>query len=236
MPDRAERHDPWHHRRVRILVLEDDLDVQAAIDAELARAGFAVDVATTIGEADAAVAVNQYDCLVLDRMTPDGDSLQHLGRWRSEGVHAPALFLSALDQVEDRVAGFESGGDDYLGKPFAMAELVVRVRRLCRTSQHAIPSALTFDDIIVDTARRSVERGGVTLVLRNKELAILELLLRQPGVVVSKESLVEHCWGERTDPLSNTVEAHMSSLRRKLGDPAVIQTIRGVGYVIGAAA
>lgn len=219
---------------MRILVLEDDPDVREAVDAELGRAGFAVDLASTITDADMAISVNEYDCLVLDRMTPGGDSLDHLLRWRQNGVLAPALFLSALDQVSDRVDGFEAGGDDYLGKPFAMAELVVRVRRLCRTNQQQVTRpVLSYEDITLDTARRVTTRNGVTLVLRNKELAILELLMSEPGVVISKEDLVEHCWGERTDPLSNTVEAHISSLRRKLGEPVVITTVRGAGYRIG---
>ncbi len=217
---------------MRVLVLEDDLDVQVAIDDELRRGGFAVDIAGTIAEADMALGANEYDCLVLDRMAPDGDSLHHLERWRANGLTTPALFLSALDHVGDRVDGFEAGGDDYLGKPFAMVELVLRVRRLCRVTQQSAPPVLTYADITVDTARRVVARNGVTLALRNKELAILELLMTEPGVVVSKEVLVEHCWGERNDPLSNTVEAHISSLRRKLGDPAVISTVRGAGYVI----
>ncbi len=215
---------------MRVLVVEDDPDVRQAVVEELLDSGFAVDEAGTLVDAQVLVLANEYDCMVLDRTLPDGDSLDQLVLWRADSIATPALFLTAKDTVADRVAGFEVGGDDYLVKPFAMAELVVRVRRLCRQRAVVVPSILSLGDLELDSARREVRRSGVLLGLTGKEFALLELLLGQPGVVVSKEELVQHCWDERTDPLSNTVEVHIASLRRKLGEPGVIHTLRGAGY------
>lgn len=215
---------------MRVLVVEDDGDVREAVVEELLDEGFAADQASNLVGAQILVLANSYDCWVLDRSLPDGDSLEQLPLWRAEGLTTPALFLTARDTVADRVAGFEGGGDDYLVKPFAMAELVVRVRRLCRQHVTVVPSILEVGNLVLDSARREVRRGGVLLGLTAKEFGILEMLLAVVGVVVSKEELVEHCWDERTDPLSNTVEVHIASLRRKLGAPSLIHTVRGSGY------
>ncbi len=215
---------------MRVLVVEDDNDVRQAVVEEFLDNGFAVDDARTLVDAQVLVLANTYDCLVLDRSLPDGDGLDQLTRWRAESVLTPALFLTAKDAVDDRVAGFDAGGDDYLVKPFAMAELVVRVRRLCRQQGVVVPSILQLGDLELDSARREVRRAGILLGLTGKEFAVLEMLISQPEVIISKEELVQHCWDERTDPLSNTVEVHIASLRRKLGQPPLIQTVRGAGY------
>lgn len=217
---------------MRVLVLEDDNDVAKAVERALQQAGFGVDMVATIVDAEISLSANAYDALVLDRTVSDGDSLEHLRSWRLNGLKSAALFLTAHDQVSDRVAGFEEGGDDYLGKPFAMAELVVRLQRLCRQQSDTIPANQQIGDLAVDLARREVRRAGVLLSLTNKELAVLERLAARPGIIVTKEDLMEHCWDERTDPRSNTIEVHIASLRRKLGSPPLISTIRGVGYRI----
>lgn len=215
------------------MLLEDDAVVRDAVGDSLIDAGFAVDRAGTIVEAELLVVANAYDCFVLDRTVPGGDSLNTLREWRADGVVTPALFLTALDDVADRVAGFEVGGDDYLVKPFAIVELVARVRRLCR--QQVVPTAvvLMLGDLQVNTAKREVERGGISLSLTAKEFAVLERMLANVDAVVTKEELMEHCWDERTDPRSNTVEVHIASLRRKLGQPPLIHTVRGSGYRAG---
>ena len=194
--------------------------------------GFAVDVTAELAEAREALAVNAYDCLVLDRSVPGGDALRLVEELRVQGNAVPALFLTAKDAVADRVAGFEAGGNDYLVKPFAMAELVARVRNLCRIAAEAAPAIMHIGDLEFDQARAAVRRAGVLLPLTPKELCLLAQLARRPGTVVSRSELTESCWDELTDPLSNTVDVHVASLRRKLGSPPLISTVRGAGYLL----
>jgi DNA-binding response OmpR family regulator len=195
---------------VRVLVVEDDDDLLCAVVRRLRANGFAVDEAEDGAAADVAVWVNAYDCIVLDRRLPTGDGLELLIGWRRRGLTTPVLFLTALDRVLDRVDGFSAGGDDYLVKPFAMDELVARV----------------------DTARHEVHRGGVLLPLTVKERCVLELLAVRAGTVVTRSELIEHCWDEHLDPVSNVVDVHLSSLRRKLGDPPLVRTVRGSGFLL----
>ena len=217
---------------MRILVVEDDPDIRSSVEAGLAAAGFAVDVAEDLPIADVRLSVNTYDCLVLDRMIPGGDTLALLDRRRRDGDATPALFLTARDAVADRIDGFEAGGDDYLVKPFALDELVARVRALCRRRQTAVPTTVTIGDLEIDRARAEVRRAGVLLPLTAKEAAILEELVTHADVVVSRSHMIEHCWDEAHDPMSNVVDVHVSSLRRKLGDPSPIRTVRGQGLVL----
>ncbi len=215
---------------MRVLVVEDDDELRGALERRLRRSGFAVDVAEDLPAAEFSLDVNDYDCLVLDRAVPSGDTIDLVRRLRAAGVGVPALFLTAKDAVVQRVAGFEAGADDYLVKPFAMAELVARVRRLCRRAMSATPPILRVADVEIDQARAEVRRGGVLLPLTPKELAVLVELAAAGGQVVSRTHLIESCWDERTDPLSNTVDVHIASLRRKLGAPPLIHTVRGLGY------
>ncbi|WP_413752127.1 response regulator transcription factor [Streptomyces sp. R-74717] len=217
---------------MRILVLEDDPELGPAIAAGLREAGFAVDFAVDLADADFKLAVNSYDCLVADRMLPDGDALTLLAAQRKAGSMLPVLLLTALDAVSDRVAGFEHGADDYLVKPFASAELTARVRSLCRRGQPARLPVLRVGDVELDVPRRRVLRAGVLLTLTAKEFAVLEVLLLRAGEVVTRAELIERCWDEMSEPLSNVVDVLISQLRRRLGPPEVIATVRGIGYRI----
>lgn len=215
---------------MRVLVVEDEDELRGAVERRLRRSGFAVDVVADLPGAEVAVTVNRYDCLVLDRAVPGGDTIELVERLRRDGSSMPALFLTAKDSVTQRVEGFEAGGDDYLVKPFAMEELVVRVRRLARRAVTESPVLLRVADVEIDQARAEVRRGGVLLPLTAKELAVLVELAVAGGSVVSRSHLIETCWDEMTDPMSNTVDVHVASLRRKLGEPALIHTVRGLGY------
>jgi DNA-binding response OmpR family regulator len=220
---------------MRVLVVEDEDEMRGSISRRLRGEGFAVDEAGDVDEARRAIGVSEYDCLVLDRVLPGGDALDLLAELRNTGECTPALFLTSRDTVDDRVAGFEAGGDDYLVKPFAMEELTARVQSLCRRARSARPAVARIADLEIRSARREVRRDGVLLPLTSKEFAILELLVESLGAVVSRSRIIEHCWDEHTDPLSNVVEVHLASLRRKLGEPPLIRTVRGAGYLLDAA-
>ncbi|MFJ3791422.1 winged helix-turn-helix domain-containing protein [Kitasatospora sp. NPDC090091] len=215
---------------MRVLVLEDDPELGPVITRSLREAGFAVDFATDLADADFKLAVNTYDCLVADRSLPDGDALTLLAAQRKAGSTLPVLLLTALDAVSDRVAGFEHGADDYLVKPFAFAELNARVRTLCRRAQPARLPELRVGNLELDLPRRRVRRDGVLLTLTAKEFAVLEVLMLRAGEVVTRTDLIERCWDEQTEPLSNVVDVLIGQLRRKLGPPDLISTVRGVGY------
>ena len=217
---------------MRVLIVEDDPDIREAVEAELRVAGFAVDAVADLPDAEFSLDVNSYDCCVLDRGLPSGDAVDFLAGRRSDGDSVPVLFLTARSSVSDRVAGFTSGGDDYLVKPFAMAELVARVSALCRRSNDTAPAIVKVSDIVIDRAKAEVTRAGVLVPLTAKERAILTLLASKMGSVVPRTDLVEHCWDENFDPMSNTVDVHIASLRRKLGKPVPIRTVPKEGYVL----
>ena len=219
---------------MRVLVVEDDEDLREAVAAALRSAALAVDVAVDIAGADEALFTAAYDCVVFDRMLPDGDAMLYVGHRRRNGWAAPVLFLTARDSPADRVAGFQSGGDDYLVKPFGIAEMVARVVNLCRRAGHRRPPVLRSGDLEVDTARREVRRGGVLLTLTAKEFAVLEYLLTRHGDAVSRSDIEEHCWDAMAEPMSNVVDVVIAQLRRKLGAPPLIATVRGQGYRLGA--
>ena len=215
---------------MRVLVVEDDAQVRAAVAVALRSVGLAVDEAADWAHADLSLTVNAYDCLVLDRILADGDSAGQLYRRRQQGLRVPVLMLTALDDVRDRVDGFEAGADDYVSKPFFTTELVQRVRALCRRGGVTHPAILRVGEVEMDTARREVRRAGVLLILTPKEFAVLEMLMARDPAVVSRTDLIEHCWDELADPASNVVDVIVGQLRRKLGEPAVIATVRGAGY------
>ncbi|MFI9506546.1 response regulator transcription factor [Nocardia sp. NPDC052566] len=218
---------------MRVLVVEDDEGLGLEVAAGLRSAGFAVDLANHLADADFKTSVNTYDCLVVDRGLPDGDGLQLVAAKRQAGHSVPVLMLTARDGIADRVAGFEHGADDYLVKPFALPELTARVRALCRRREHPAPARLIFGDIDIDLPRRRVMRAGILRSLTPKEFAVLELLATRAGNVVSRTELIECCWDEMAEPASNVVDAVIAQLRRKLGAPPVIETVRGTGFMIG---
>ncbi|QUH03925.1 response regulator transcription factor [Saccharopolyspora erythraea] len=217
----------------RVLVVEDNEDLRVAVATELAAHGFRVDEAADLAQADAALADGVHDCVVFDRMLPDGDAADYVHRRSQQGWTVPVLFLTARDTVADRVAGFEHGGDDYLVKPFAVAEMTARVFALCRRSGKRRPTVLRHADLELDSARRQARRASVLLTLSDKEFAVLECLMARPEQVVTRTELIEHCWDTSTDPMSNVVDVVVRRLRAKLREPELIHTVRGVGYRLG---
>ncbi len=222
---------------VRILIVEDEVDLAAAIRRGLARRGHAIDIATSMAEAELALAASAHDLVVLDWNLPDGAGVD-LARGLKSGsvptlddVPPRILMLTARDTLDDRVAGLDAGADDYLVKPFAFAELEARVRALLRRD-HDLSPVLEHGDIQLDPARFEATRGGRDLGLTAKEFALLEYFLAHPDIVHSQEHLLEHVWDEMADPFTNTVRVTISNLRKKLGEPAVIDTIPGRGYVL----
>ncbi|MFC6022201.1 winged helix-turn-helix domain-containing protein [Plantactinospora solaniradicis] len=212
------------------MVVEDDADLRLAVTTELLGTGLRVDQAADIATADAALSAGRYDCVVFDRMLPDGDAIAYVHRRREQGWAVPVLFLTARDSLADRVAGFAHGGDDYLVKPFAVAEMAARVHALVRRAGSGRPSVLRHADLVVDCARREVRRAGVLLSLTAKEFAVLEYLVARPEQAVSRTELIEHCWDTSTDPMSNVVDVVVRRLRGKLREPELVHTVRGHGY------
>jgi DNA-binding response OmpR family regulator len=217
---------------MRVLVVEDHAKLALAIAAVLRREGMAVDVAFDGNEALAKTAVSRYDVIVLDRDLPGRHGDEVCQALVAGGGASGVLMLTASATIEDRVEGLSLGADDYLPKPFNIAELVARVRALARRSRPALPPVLVRGDLSVDAARRVATRGGQPLELSPKEFAVLELLLAAEGSVVSAEELLERVWDEAANPFTNTVKMTISRLRGKLGDPPVITTVAQAGYRI----
>jgi DNA-binding response OmpR family regulator len=215
---------------VKVLLLEDDVELGAAVVEGLRDEGFVVDHVGTLRDADLQRAVSHYDCLVLDRTVPDGDAIGLVDALRRDGDTTPTLLLTARDRVSDRVAGFEHGADDYLVKPFAFAELIARIRALGRRAVDLAPPVLRVGDLELDTARHEVRRGGLPVTLTAKEFTVLEVLLNAAGRVVGRTELLERGWDEMSAPGSNVVDVLVGQLRRRLGSPDPIETVRGVGY------
>ncbi|WP_222315688.1 response regulator transcription factor [Streptomyces cavourensis] len=213
-----------------MLLVEDDADLRFGVAAALRAAGLAVDEAVDLPQADEALFTTAYDCVVFDRMLPSGDAAAYVEKLRRTGRAVPVLFLTARDTVADRVEGFARGGDDYLVKPFAVPELVARVRSLCRRAPAVAPPVLRVGDVEIDPARRQVRRAGVLLTLTRREFAVLEVLATRADRAVGRAELIESCWDEMAEPQSNVLEVLVSQLRRKLGAPPLLHTVRGVGY------
>jgi two-component system response regulator VanR len=215
---------------VRVLVAEDEPRVAGAVARGLRREGMAVDVAPDGGAALYKARLVAYDVVVLDRDLPGVHGDDVCRALAAEQPQTKVLMLTAARSTDDLVAGLALGADDYLPKPFRFAELVARLRALARRAGAARPPVLERADIVVDPARRSAARAGRPLDLTAKEFAVLEVLLSAQGDVVTPDDLVEHAWDEQLDPLSNTVRMTIMTLRRKLGDPPLIETVRGSGY------
>jgi DNA-binding response OmpR family regulator len=217
---------------MRVLVVEDHEELAETVAIGLRREGMAVDVALDGAAALQRASVYGYDVIVLDRDLPEVHGDRVCAQLVQQGARARVLMLTASAGIEDRVSGLSLGADDYLPKPFAFAELVARIRALARRAQPALPPVLASGDLRLDPAQRVAHRGGRRLDLSAKELAVLELLLSAGGAVVSSEQLLERAWDEATDPFSGVVKVTISRLRRKLGDPPIIETVPGAGYRI----
>lgn len=215
---------------MRVLVVEDERLLADTIAEGLRRLSMAVDVCYDGGEALERVGVHDYDVVVLDRDLPvvHGDDVCR-AILNSEG-EARVLMLTAAADIDDRVAGLGLGADDYLTKPFAFAELVARVQALSRRARPALPPVLTRGGVVLDVPRHQAARDGRFLPLSPKEFAVLEVLMRAEGTVVSAEDLLEKAWDEHADPFTNAVRVAVMTLRRKLGQPALIETVPGAGY------
>jgi DNA-binding response OmpR family regulator len=218
-----------HNVRVRVLVVEDHVALANRIGEGLRDAGFAVDVVYDGAAALESTTSTGYDVVVLDRDLPEvhGDRVCRL--LVRDGSASRILMLTAAADVEDRVDGLELGADDYLGKPFAFRELVARIRALGRRGPGS-PAVVQRGDLVVDRARHRASRAGIPLTLTRKEFGVLECLAGAGGAAVSAEELLEHVWDAHADPFSNTVAVTVGRLRRKLGDPPLIETVVGVGY------
>jgi DNA-binding response OmpR family regulator len=219
--------------RVRVLVADDERLLADTIAVGLRRAAMAVDVAYDGGQAIEKIQVNRYDVAVLDRDMP-GETGDDVCRWIAEHRLATrVLLLTAACGIYDRVEGLGLGADDYLNKPFAFAELVARVQALARRTAPALPPILERDGVLLDVATRTASRDGRPLALTHKEFGLLNSLMRAQGQAVTTEELLEQVWDEYTDPFTNVVRVTVSTLRRKLGEPAVVQTVPRAGYRVG---
>jgi two-component system OmpR family response regulator len=221
---------------VRALLVEDDATIAEFVERGLREGGFAVDRAAD-GEAGLASALAApYDVAIVDLMLPRRDGLSLIDEIRKRGILTPVLILSARRSVDDRVRGLQAGGDDYLTKPFAFAELLARVQALVRRATRAPePTTLTVGDLVLDLLSRRVTRGGAAVDLRPREFALLEYLMRNAGKVVSKTMILSHVWDYSFDPQTNIVDVLVSRLREKIDKPfekKLLQTVRGVGYVV----
>jgi two-component system copper resistance phosphate regulon response regulator CusR len=222
---------------MRLLLVEDEHDIQAFLKQALAESGYRVDVAPDGKSAESLAVVNPYDILIVDLGLPDQDGISLILRLRQLGVRAPVLILSARRSVDDRVRGLEQGGDDYLTKPFALAELLARLRNLLKRNapSGAEATRLRVLDLELDLLRREATRSGQTLQLTPQEFVLLEYLCRNAGRVVTRSMILEKVWGMRIQPDTNVVDVHIYRLRGKVdghGQQPLIRTLRGVGYVL----
>lgn len=221
---------------MRILVVEDEEPLADAIARGLRREGMAVDIAFNGEDGHEKASITRYDVVLLDRDLPGMSGDELCREIVASGELTRVLMLTASGTVSDRVAGLSLGADDYLAKPFAFPELVARVRALGRRATPAAPPLLTAADVELDPARRTVRRAGLPVELTRKEFGVLEVLLSAKGAVVSSEELLERVWDENADPFTTTVRVTVMTLRKKLGEPGIIETVVGSGYRIGDSA
>ncbi|WP_433361120.1 response regulator transcription factor [Actinoplanes sp. CA-142083] len=218
---------------MRMLVVEDDRAMSAMLSRSMRRAGYAVDAVGTGTDAVWGITETDYDIVVLDAMIPAPDGFEVLREVRDRGRWVPVLMLTARDAMADKVRGLDSGADDYLTKPFALAELLARVRALARRDVRERPAELRVADLVLDPATRSVCRGGTAVSLSPKEFSLLHELMRRAGETLTRTYLIEHVWDFAYDGGSNVVDVYVRYLRDKVDRPFgrdSIQTVRGVGY------
>jgi two-component system OmpR family response regulator len=221
---------------MKVLLVEDDSSVADYIREGLRSAGVRVDWADD-GESGLVMArAERYDVIVCDRMLPKKDGLSLVHQLRTGGDRTPVLILSALGEVDDRVKGLQAGADDYLGKPFAFAELQARLEVLARRREAAVETRLQVEDLQMDLLSQVVQRSGRPISLQPREYKLLEFLMRHPGQVVTRAMLLEHVWGYHFDPQTNVIDVHISRLRQKIDrefDETLLTTVRGAGYRLG---
>jgi two-component system, OmpR family, response regulator len=218
---------------MRVLIVEDELRMASLLRRGLANEGLAADVAVRGADALWMAEAHDYDAVLLDVMLPDIDGFEVCRRLRSAGVWAPVLMLTARDSVDDRVAGLDSGADDYLVKPFSFAELLARLRAVARRGDGERPAILVVDDLRLDPSTREVMRGSTPVQLTAKEFALLETFMRRAGEVLSRLHLLEHAWDFAYDNRSNIVDVYVRRLRLKIDEPFErhsLETVRGAGY------
>jgi DNA-binding response OmpR family regulator len=226
---------PDPETEVRLLTIEDERELAELTAGALGRAGFAVDIAGSLAEAEEAIAVMAYDAVILDLGLGDGNGLSLLRSLRARGASVPVLILTARDALDDRVTGLDSGADDYVLKPFHMPELISRVRALLRRPNAALGVRLEIGNLVFETAHRQVTVGGKILALSIRELALLEILLRRAERVVTREAIEQSLYNFEAELGSNALEVLVHRLRRKLQDAGAklqIHTLRGVGYLL----
>jgi two-component system OmpR family response regulator len=222
---------------MRVLIVEDELRMASLIRRGLLEEGLAADVAASGEDALWMAEAHDYDAIVLDVMLPGIDGFETCRRLRATDVWAPVLMLTARDAVEDRVAGLDTGADDYLVKPFAFAELLARLRALARRGDAERPNVLQVGDLTLDPAAREVRRGDDEILLSAKEFSLLETFMRRPGEVLSRLHLLEHAWDFAYENRSNVVDVYVRHLRRKIDEPFgrhSLETVRGAGYRLRA--
>lgn len=223
---------------MRVLIVEDEHKIARALKKALEQETYAVDVAYDGDEGHAMATTEPYDVAIIDRMLPgEYDGIAIVKAMRSAKVHTPVLFLSALGSINERTAGLDAGADDYLVKPFALEELLARVRALLRRPTEQQATILKVGDLTLNTVTYSVERAGKPIQLTSKEFALLEYMLRNLGRPLSKEVIISHVWDYDADILPNTVEVYIKYLRNKLDAPfknPLIHTVRGFGYKLEA--
>ena len=223
----------------RLLFAEDDKQLRASMLRGLREASYTVDQAGSGPQAIALAAANSYDVVILDVLLPGADGLAVCRAIRDAGNGVPILMLTALDGVDQRIAGLDAGADDYLTKPFDFGELLARLRALARRRAEKVPLSVTVGDLTVDSARRAARRGGRDIELTAKEFAFLSYLARHAGRVVSRAELMEHVWDDQGNTYSNIIDVYASRLRRKIDegeDVALFTTVRGAGFMLEAPA
>lgn len=222
---------------MRILLVEDDKRIARFVAKGLREQSYAVDVVGDGVEAGYKLSINDYDAVILDVMIPGRDGFDVCRDLRAAGIAVPVIMLTARDTVRDRITGLDSGADDYLTKPFAVAELLARLRALLRRGRVVRPAIISIGDLALDTGAQRATRMGQALALTAKEYALLEFLARETGRVVSRAEIAEHVWDENFDPLTNLIDVHINRLRRKVDNgfaSKLIHTRRGAGYMLAS--
>ncbi|QFQ88569.1 response regulator [Paracoccus kondratievae] len=217
---------------MRLLIVEDDPALADGLSVGLGLSGFTADAVGTLGDARAALTGGGFAGMVLDIMLPDGSGLDLLAELRAAGSRLPILLLTARDQVRDRVQGLDAGADDYLGKPFDLAELAARLRAMLRRQEGRAAAVIEWNGLQLDPATMQGRRDGTDIPFSRREFTILQALIEHPGAILAKSVLEERLYGWQAEVESNTVEVHIHKLRAKLG-PSFIETVRGAGYRLG---